>query len=91
MQGAARIIGIDKNERKREKGHSFGMTDFINPGEFDKSISEIIKDLTGGMGVDYCLECTGVPPLVNEALEATKVVRILIRSAKLQFFSFPFS
>ncbi|KAK9272938.1 hypothetical protein L1049_003317 [Liquidambar formosana] len=73
MQGAVRIIGIDKNERKREKGHSFGMTDFINPGEFDKSISEIIKDLTGGMGVDYCLECTGVPPLVNEALEATKV------------------
>ncbi|XP_062178292.1 alcohol dehydrogenase 1-like isoform X3 [Alnus glutinosa] len=73
MQGAAKIIGIDKNERKRIKGKAFGMTDFINPDEYDKSISELVKELTGGMGVDYCFECTGVAPLVNEALLATKM------------------
>ncbi|KAK9272244.1 hypothetical protein L1049_002615 [Liquidambar formosana] len=73
MQGAARIIGIDRSEIKRAKGHAFGMTDTINPGDSDRSISEIIKELTGGMGVDYCFECTGGAPLVNEALEATKV------------------
>ncbi|KAG2411319.1 hypothetical protein I3760_Q011800 [Carya illinoinensis] len=32
----------------------------------------LVKELTGGMGVDYCFECTGVAPLVNEALQATK-------------------
>ncbi|KAK9269226.1 hypothetical protein L1049_000996 [Liquidambar formosana] len=73
MQGATRIIGIDKNERKKEKGLAFGMTEFINPSESDKSVSEIIKELTGGMGVDYCFECTGAAPLINEALEASKV------------------
>ncbi|CAK7345734.1 unnamed protein product [Dovyalis caffra] len=72
-QGASKIIGIDKNEKKREKGEAFGMTDFINPeGNSQKPISELIKDLTGGMGVDYCFECTGVAPLINEALLATK-------------------
>ncbi|KAK9272822.1 hypothetical protein L1049_003200 [Liquidambar formosana] len=73
MQGAARIIGVDKNERKREKGQCFGMTDFINPEGCNESISEVVKKMTGGMGVDYCFECTGVAPLVNEAVEATKM------------------
>ncbi|XP_009348943.1 8-hydroxygeraniol oxidoreductase [Pyrus x bretschneideri] len=74
-QGAARIIGIDKNERKRGKGEAFGMTDFINPDDDDdrKSVSELIKHSTAGMGVDYCFECTGFAPFINEALEATKL------------------
>ena len=82
MQGAARIIGVDKNEMKREKGTAFGMTDFINPEKHQpehdqnhiKSISELIKDSTDGMGVDYCFECSGVTPFINEALGATKMV-----------------
>ncbi|PON49502.1 Alcohol dehydrogenase superfamily, zinc-type [Trema orientale] len=74
MRGATRIIGIDKNPRKEEKGQAFGMTDFINPLlHSDKSVSDLIKDLTAGMGVDYCFECTGLPHLISEALEATKL------------------
>ncbi|XP_059447841.1 8-hydroxygeraniol oxidoreductase-like isoform X1 [Corylus avellana] len=73
IQGASKIIGIDKNERKRIKGKAFGMTDFVNPDEYDKSISELIKEITNGMGVDYCFECTGVAPLINQALMATKM------------------
>ncbi|CAN6569803.1 unnamed protein product [Malus baccata var. baccata] len=74
-QGAARIIGIDKNERKKGKGEAFGMTDFINPDDDGdcKSVSELIKHSTAGMGVDYCFECTGFAPFINEALEATKL------------------
>ncbi|EXB36446.1 hypothetical protein L484_010013 [Morus notabilis] len=50
------------------------MTDFINHvDESDKSVSQLIKDLTGGVGVDYCFECTGVPNFTKEALEATKL------------------
>jgi NADPH-dependent curcumin reductase CurA len=33
--------------RKRIMGKSFGMTGFINLDEYDKSISELIKELTG--------------------------------------------
>ncbi|XP_020228264.1 8-hydroxygeraniol oxidoreductase [Cajanus cajan] len=73
MQGATKIIGIDKNEMKREKGEAFGMSDFINPDDSTKSVSELVKELSGGMGVDYSFECTGVAPLLTESLEATKV------------------
>jgi S-(hydroxymethyl)glutathione dehydrogenase/alcohol dehydrogenase len=73
-QGAAKIFGIDKNEKKNQKGKAFGMTDFINPGNSDKSISEQVKEVTGGLGVDYCIECTGIPPLINQAVLATKMV-----------------
>ncbi|KAJ7949916.1 Alcohol dehydrogenase-like [Quillaja saponaria] len=72
-QGATKIIGIDINEKKKGKGEVFGMTDFINSSGSDKSISELVMELTGGKGVDYCLECTGVPSLLTQALEATKL------------------
>ncbi|KAG4984920.1 hypothetical protein AAZX31_12G014700 [Glycine max] len=73
MQGASRIIGIDTNENKRAKGEAFGITDFINPGDSNKSASELVKELSGGMGVDYSFECTGVSTLLSESLEATKI------------------
>lgn len=68
IEGASKIIGVDKNGRKKEKGEAFGMTDFINPEESGKSVSELIKEKTGGIGVDNCIECSGVPSLINEAL-----------------------
>lgn len=75
IQGADKIIGLDKNPFKKDKGEAFGMTDFINPEESkDKSASELVKEITGGTGVDYSFECSGVPSLLSEALEATKLV-----------------
>ncbi|KAK2997793.1 hypothetical protein RJ639_025579 [Escallonia herrerae] len=74
VQGAARIIGVDLNDLKREKGEAFGMTEFINPkNSAGKSVSDLLKEATGGLGVDYCFECTGVVPLLDEAIEASKV------------------
>ncbi|KAG5224299.1 alcohol dehydrogenase [Salix suchowensis] len=94
MQGAAKIIGIDKNIMKKDKGLAFGMTDFINPDEYpDKSISQVIKDLTGGMGVDYCFECVGAEYLINQAIQAAKegkgktiVIGGGIKSVKIDYF-----
>lgn len=75
MQGAAKIIGVDVNQKKAAKGKAFGMTDFINPQNHpNKRVSDLIKDMTDGQGVDYSFECTGVAPLLNEALEASKIV-----------------
>lgn len=77
MQGASKIIGIDINELKHEKAKTFGITEFINPKFSDKSVSELIKEATGGLGVDYCFECTGVPAILNEAIEGSKVVSMI--------------
>ncbi|WJX57479.1 hypothetical protein P8452_43036 [Trifolium repens] len=72
MMGASKIIGVDKNEMKKEKGEAFGLTHFINPSDSNKSASELVKELSGGMGVDYSFECTGVPSLLNASVEVTK-------------------
>ncbi|KAL8202106.1 hypothetical protein R6Q57_011253 [Mikania cordata] len=75
MQGASKIIGVDINAKKAAKGKMFGMTDFINPKDHpNKSISDLVKEITDhGLGVDHCFECTGVPSLLNEALDASKI------------------
>ncbi|EYU20461.1 hypothetical protein MIMGU_mgv1a008248mg [Erythranthe guttata] len=73
MLGASKIIGIDINEKKHDKARFFGITEFINPEVSGKSVSELIKEATGELGVDYCFECTGVPALLNEAIEGSKV------------------
>lgn len=72
--GASKVIGIDINELKRDKAKAFRATEFINPKHSDKSLSQLIQEATGGLGVDYCIECTGVPSLVDEAIASTKVV-----------------
>ncbi|KAK2985224.1 hypothetical protein RJ640_009327 [Escallonia rubra] len=81
MRGAARIIGVDLNDMKREKGDAFGMTEFINPADSKgKSVSDLLKEVTGGLGVDYCFECTGVVSMFDEAVEASKMVSIFCTS-----------
>ncbi|XP_057770548.1 8-hydroxygeraniol oxidoreductase-like [Salvia miltiorrhiza] len=70
--GASKIIGIDINDMKRDKAKAFGVTDFVNPKHYDKPISQLIQEATGGLGVDYCIECTGVPSLLNEAILSIK-------------------
>ncbi|PON60592.1 Alcohol dehydrogenase superfamily, zinc-type [Parasponia andersonii] len=65
--GATRIIGVDVNPDKFEIGKKFGVTDFVNGADSgEKSVSQVINDMTGG-GADYCFECVGRAPLVQEA------------------------
>ncbi|XP_062210168.1 alcohol dehydrogenase-like 7 isoform X2 [Phragmites australis] len=72
MCGASKIIGVDLNSDKEEVGKSFGVTDFINPSQLDKSsVIEVIGEMTGG-GVDYSFECIGVSSVMTDAFRSTK-------------------
>ncbi|KAL1542889.1 8-hydroxygeraniol oxidoreductase [Salvia divinorum] len=71
--GASKIFGIDVNDMKLDMARAFGVTDFVNPKHSNKPISELIQEATGGLGVDYCIECTGVASLLNEAIASTKM------------------
>lgn len=68
MVGASKIIGIDINESRKEIGEQFGMTDFINPKDFDNVVDKIV-DMTKG-GVDYSFECIGNVEVMRQALES---------------------
>lgn len=56
--GAKKIIAVDINPEKFEKAKVFGATDFVNPKDHDKPISQVLIEMTKG-GVDFSLECTG--------------------------------
>ncbi|KAI3941697.1 hypothetical protein MKX01_018287 [Papaver californicum] len=58
LRGASRIIGIDTNPDKYEKGKAFGVTDFINPADCGEPVQQVIKHITNG-GADYSFECIG--------------------------------
>uniref|UniRef100_K4AB33 Enoyl reductase (ER) domain-containing protein n=1 Tax=Setaria italica TaxID=4555 RepID=K4AB33_SETIT len=83
MCGASKIIGVDLNPDKEEvgkkrcyfysvSGKAFGVTDFVNPTQLDKSsVSGVIGEMTGG-GVDCSFECVGVPSVMTDAFRSTK-------------------
>uniref|UniRef100_I1QCA7 Cinnamyl-alcohol dehydrogenase n=1 Tax=Oryza glaberrima TaxID=4538 RepID=I1QCA7_ORYGL len=73
MRGAKRIIGVDLNPDKFAVGKRLGMTDFINPNDTGgKTVSEVIKEMTGGGGADYCFECIGSTSVMAEAFQSTR-------------------
>ncbi|XP_074104357.1 alcohol dehydrogenase class-3 Fdh [Cotesia typhae] len=67
--GASRVIGIDIDESKFEKGKFFGCTEFINPIKHDRPIQDVLIELTDG-GLDYTFECVGNVKTMRQALEA---------------------
>ncbi|MQL93784.1 hypothetical protein Taro_026440 [Colocasia esculenta] len=69
LRGAHRIIGVDTNPEKCEKGKSFGITDFINPNDHDEPIQQVVKRMTDG-GADYAFECIGDTSMISAALQS---------------------
>nr|CAD1844355.1 unnamed protein product [Ananas comosus var. bracteatus] len=69
IRGASKIIGVDTNPEKYEKGKAFGITDFINPDECSEPIQQIVKKMTDG-GADYSFECVGDTGIVSTALQS---------------------
>lgn len=68
MAKAGRIIAIDINEEKFSIATQLGATDVINPKSHDKSIQEVIIEMTDG-GVDFSFECIGNVNVMRSALE----------------------
>jgi S-(hydroxymethyl)glutathione dehydrogenase/alcohol dehydrogenase len=68
MAKAGRIVAIDINEDKFEMARMLGATDFVNPGNYDRPVQEVIVDLLDG-GADYSFECVGNVDLMRSALE----------------------
>lgn len=70
IAGASRIIGIDTVPGKQALAARFGMTDFLDATDAD--VVTQVRDLTGG-GVDVALECTGIVPVMRQALDVCHV------------------
>lgn len=70
LRGASRIVGVDTNPEKSEKAKVFGITDFINPHDYDEPIQQVVKRITDG-GADYSFECIGDTRMITAALQSS--------------------
>jgi len=67
VAGAARIIVIDTHSARLDLAVELGATDVV-PATDDAV--ERIRELTGGPGVDFSVECAGVPDVMSQAVAA---------------------
>jgi S-(hydroxymethyl)glutathione dehydrogenase/alcohol dehydrogenase len=68
MAGAAMIVGVDLNPKKRPLAEKFGLTHFVNPAEVEGDLVPYLVDLTKG-GADFSFECIGNVQVMRQALE----------------------
>jgi 2-desacetyl-2-hydroxyethyl bacteriochlorophyllide A dehydrogenase len=64
----ARVIAIDPDAHRREVALKHGAAEALDPTA--GSAAEAIKAATGGKGADACIEVSGAPPALAEAIRA---------------------
>jgi S-(hydroxymethyl)mycothiol dehydrogenase len=66
IAGAERLIAIDVAAPKLAWAERFGATDTVDASTVDPVAA--VRELTGGDGVDFTFEATGVPSVVSQAV-----------------------
>lgn len=70
LAAASRIVVSDPVEARREAALAFGATDVLDPS--DVAVSDAVRELTGGIGVDYAFEVVGASALVTTCIDACR-------------------
>lgn len=65
MAGADMIIAVDRYDSRLEQAREFGATHCINAADGDTVA--LIRELTGGRGVDYAFEAAGLAVTLEQA------------------------
>jgi aryl-alcohol dehydrogenase len=68
VAGCTTIVAVDLNEQRLELATEVGATHAVNATAGDTV--ERLRELTGGLGVDYSLETTAVPAVLRQAVDA---------------------
>ncbi|MDE8344663.1 MAG: NAD(P)-dependent alcohol dehydrogenase [Acidocella sp.] len=69
--GCTTIIAVDLNDSRLKLALALGATHMVNGGREDAVAA--VQALTGGLGAHYSVECTGVPKVFRQAVEALRV------------------
>ncbi|MBA3520693.1 MAG: zinc-binding dehydrogenase [Rhizobiales bacterium] len=80
-RSGADVIGIDPVASRRDMAVRLGVQEALDPGA--GGIAEIIKERTGGLGADVCIEVSGAPAALGEAIRS---VSYSARVVALGFF-----
>jgi Zn-dependent alcohol dehydrogenase len=70
MVSAQKIIAVDTVANKEKHARAMGATHFIHTASGDPV--KAIKDLTGGLGVDFAFEAIGLPEPIEQAFDSLR-------------------
>jgi (R,R)-butanediol dehydrogenase/meso-butanediol dehydrogenase/diacetyl reductase len=68
--GVETIYNVEISSIRKAKVHSAGSTRVIDPTQED--VVAVIRELTGGRGVDVAFECVAASPALQAAMDATR-------------------
>jgi (R,R)-butanediol dehydrogenase/meso-butanediol dehydrogenase/diacetyl reductase len=68
--GASQVIVSEPNARRRALLEAFGVATVLDPGAGE--VPDLVRDLTGGIGVDTAAECSGSQGGLTVALESLR-------------------
>lgn len=74
VAGCARIIVVDLNQARLNLALELGATHVLNAGAEDPVAA--IRALTSGEGVQYSLECTGLPKVARQAVDCLRLTGV---------------
>ncbi len=69
LRGAERIWAIDLSEERLAMARHHGATDTLLAGE---AVVDALREATGGYGVDYTFEATGLVQVMRQAVESAR-------------------
>lgn len=69
--GAAKVIAIDGQPERLKLARAFGADETIDLADFPnpRDRAARVRELTGGVGADVCVEVVGVPAVMQEGLD----------------------
>jgi threonine dehydrogenase-like Zn-dependent dehydrogenase len=62
----AEVVAIDPDPHRRQMALAHGAAEALDPTAV--SVAEVLKSRTGGRGADVCIEVSGAPPALAEAI-----------------------
>ncbi len=71
IAGASKIIAVDVKDENLEIAKEYGATHVINSRNVADAV-DAIKELTEGLGSEYCIDCTGIPAVGAQAWRAAR-------------------
>lgn len=66
VAGCSTVIAVDPQPDRLALARELGASHVINPNEVD--VVDAVAQLSSGVGVDYSVDCIGLPAVVNQAL-----------------------
>lgn len=71
LKGCRNIIGIDRVASRLELAKSLGATHVVNTSELSGTLTDEIRNITGGSGSTITVDATGVTPLIQQGVDFT--------------------